>query len=269
MEAILKYPGAKNRLANWIVSFIPEHKVYLEPYFGSGAVFFNKPKSKIETINDLDGEIYNLFRVIREHSDELAKLVEMTPYSREEYEKAYCKNEDDTDIETARKFLVRCWLGMGSSNVYKNGFRSSQQGSSPKTTKHWGEVPERILVSAERLKDAQIERLEALELLKRYDTKDVFTYLDPPYLPGTRKGYLYNHEMTEEDHIKLLEAVVIHPGRFLISGYDNDIYNTILNGWNKAQKQTQAEQGLKRVETIWFNYERDYQLNFSAGKAGF
>ena len=101
MEAILKYPGAKNRLADWIVSFIPEHKVYLEPYFGSGAVFFNKPKSKIETINDLDGEIYNLFRVIREHSDELAKLVEMTPYSREEYEKAYCKNADDTDIEKA------------------------------------------------------------------------------------------------------------------------------------------------------------------------
>lgn len=91
METILKYPGAKNRLAEWIVSFIPEHKVYLEPYFGSGAVFFNKPISKIETINDLDGEVYNLFKVIREFPDELAKYTEMTPYCRDEYEMAYQK----------------------------------------------------------------------------------------------------------------------------------------------------------------------------------
>lgn len=265
MKTILKYPGAKNRLAEWIVSFIPEHKVYLEPYFGSGAVFFNKPISKIETINDLDGEVYNLFKVIREFPDELAKYTEMTPYCRDEYEMAYQKNADETEIEKARKFLVRCWMGMGSSNVYKNGFRSSQQSSSPRTTKHWAEVPERILAAAERLKHAQIENLDALEILRRYDTKDVFVYLDPPYLPGTRKGYLYNEEMTEADHIKLLETAVCHPGKFLISGYDNDIYNEILNGWNKAQKQTQAEHGLKRIETIWFNYKKEYQLNFEKG----
>ena len=80
-------------------------------------------------------------------------------------------------------------------------------------------------------------------------------------MPGTRKGYLYNKEMTETDHIKLLETVVRHPGKFLISGYDNDIYNEILNGWNKAQKQTQVECGLKKIETLWFNYEKEYQLN--------
>ena len=91
MKAILKYPGAKNRLADWIIQFVPEHKVYLEPYFGSGAVFFNKEKAKIETINDMDGEVVNFFRAIREYPAELAKIVEMTPYSREEYEKAYCK----------------------------------------------------------------------------------------------------------------------------------------------------------------------------------
>lgn len=259
MKAILKYPGAKNRLTNWIIQFIPEHKVYLEPYFGSGAVFFNKPKSKIETINDMDGEAVNLFRVTREHPAELAKAVETTPYSREEYEKAYYKNTADTEIERARKFLIRCWLGIGNSNTYKNGFRTSQQSSSPKTTEHWGELPERILIATERLKHAQIENLDALELLKRYDTKDVFIYLDPPYLPEVRKTHLYKCEMTTEDHIKLLNEIKFHPGRILLSGYDNELYNKILNGWNKAQKQTQAECGIKRTETLWYNYEAEYE----------
>lgn len=177
MEAVLKYPGAKNRLAEWIISFIPEHRVYLELFFGSGAVFFNKDPAKIETLNDLDGEVYNLFKVIRDRPEEFAKSLEMTPYSREEYENAYKKVSAETELERARKFMVRCWLGMGSSNVYKNGFRSSQQGNSPKTTKHWGELPDRVLLAAERLKHAQIEKLPALELLKRYDTPDVFIYL--------------------------------------------------------------------------------------------
>ncbi len=246
-------------MTDWIIQFIPEHKVYLEPYFGSGAVFFNKTEAKIETINDMDCEVVNLFRVIREHPDELAKATEMTPYSRVEYEKAYCKNTADTEIERARKFLIRCWLGMGNSNTYRNGFRTSQQSNSPKTTKHWEELPERILLAAERLKHAQIENLDALELLKRYDTKDVFIYLDPPYLPEMRKPYLYKHEMTTEDHIKLLKTIKAHPGRILLSGYDNELYNKILNDWNKAEKQTQAECGIKRTETLWYNYEMEHK----------
>lgn len=211
-------------------------------------------------------EEYVAGRFSAEHNAKLfaeaTKSLEMTPYSREEYENAYKKVSAETELERARKFMVRCWLGMGSSNVYKNGFRSSQQGNSPKTTKHWGELPDRVLLAAERLKHAQIEKLPALELLKRYDTPDVFIYLDPPYLPGTRKGYLYNIEMTEKDHIELLKAIKKHPGKVLISGYDNDLYNEILNGWSKAQKQTQAEHGLKRIETVWFNYEKEYQLKF-------
>lgn len=168
MESILKYPGAKNRLAKWLLSFVPEHNVYLELFFGSGAVFFNKVPAKIETINDIDGEVFNLFKTIRDFPDELAKLVEMTPYSREEYGQAFDIRPDTDSIEQARKFLVRCWLGMGSSNVYKNGFRSSQQSSSPRTTKHWREIPDRILQAADRLKMAQIEKLDALELIWEY-----------------------------------------------------------------------------------------------------
>lgn len=71
IKTILKYPGAKNRIADWIVSFIPEHKVYLEPFFGGGAVFFHKQKSRIETINDLDNNVYTFFKVLRDKPEEL------------------------------------------------------------------------------------------------------------------------------------------------------------------------------------------------------
>ena len=265
METILKYPGAKQRIAGWIIENMPEHEVYLEPYFGSGAVFFSKRPVKIETLNDIDGDIYNYFYVIRNNAAELTRLIEMTPYSQEEYEKCFIENSaDDDPVERARKFAVRCWFGFGSSNVYKNGFRSSQSYRSPQTTKQWNVLPERILYSAERLKNAQIERMDAIELIRRYDTPDVFIYLDPPYLPGIRKSHLYKQEMTREQHVELLETIRDHPARIMISGYDNDLYNFVLDGWNKKTKNTIAEKGIRRTETIWMNYKQEIQLSFSA-----
>lgn len=255
MKCVLKYPGAKNRLAPWICEYIPEHKVYLEPYFGSGAVFFNKVPARIETLNDLDENVVNYFQVVREKSDKLAEQLEMTPYSRDEYYRACEFNSKDSDIEKARKFAVRCWQGFGCSNLYRNGFRSSQQSKSPHTTKEWSGIPERIRLASERLKNAQIENLPATEVIKRYDTSDVFMYVDPPYLHGTRKNYLYKHEMKDDAHVELLELLVSHPGKVLLSGYNNEMYNDMLQGWNRVQKKTQAEAGIPRVETLWMNYE--------------
>ena len=85
MNAILKYPGGKWRIAEWIISYFPEHKVYLEPFFGSGACFFNKQPSYIETINDMNGDIVNLFRVCRDYPEELAEKINLTPFSRDEF----------------------------------------------------------------------------------------------------------------------------------------------------------------------------------------
>ena len=255
MKCVLKYPGAKNRIADWICQYIPHHEVYLEPYFGSGAVFFNKIPAKIETLNDLDGNVVNYFRIIRERPVELISQLEMTPYSREEYYNACVILPEDTEIERARKFAVRCWMGFGCSNLYRNGFRSSQQRTSPHTTKEWQELPERLMAASERLKNAQIENLPALELIRRYDTPDVFMYVDPPYLHGTRKNYLYRYEMQDQEHIELLELLAGHPGKVLLSGYDNELYNDMLPGWRKMQKKTQAEAGIPRIETLWMNYE--------------
>lgn len=119
MKTVLKYPGAKNRIANWICEYIPPHKVYLEAYFGSGAVFFNKIPAKIETLNDLDGNVVNYFKIIRERPQELAQQLNMTPYGRDEYYQSCEILPEDSDLERARKFAVRCWQGFGCSNLYK------------------------------------------------------------------------------------------------------------------------------------------------------
>lgn len=263
MKTVLKYPGAKNRLADWIVSYIPKHKVYLEPYFGSGAVFFNKEPVKIETINDLNHDVYNYFKIVREKPNDLIRLLENTPYSREEYHQAYAKEQGISELERARRFCVKCYMGFGASNKYKNGFRSSQQENSPKTTEGWLQLPAVLTEANHRLKHAQIENLPAEELIKRYNTKDVFIYCDPPYLPNTRKGYLYEEEMTEGEHIALLELLKEHPGKVLISGYENKLYNSHLKDWNKTMKRTTAENGLARTEVLWMNYDVTHQITLN------
>lgn len=254
MKTVLKYPGAKNRIAGWICGFIPKHNVYLEPFAGSLAVFFNKRPARIETLNDLDGNVVNYFRVLREKPHKLAEQLALTPFSRDEYYNAFEVNSNDTDVERARKFAVKCWQGFGCSNLYKNGFRSSQQSNSPHCTKEWGEIPDRLIKASKRLLNAQIENLPAVEIIKRYNTPDVFIYADPPYLTKTRKPNLYKHEMNDKDHEELLLLLLDHPGKVIISGYDNDMYNDFLGGWHKEHKRTQAEAGNIRTETLWMNY---------------
>ena len=253
MKSVLKYPGAKNRLAPWICEYIPRHDVYLEPFAGSLAVLFNKPRSHIETVNDLDGNVTNFFRVVRDRGKELERAIELTPFSRIEYECAYEKCEDE--LEKARRFAVKCWMGFGCGNRYCNGFKTGQQKKSPNPAKAWAELPEILHEASSRLSGVQIENLPANELIKRYDTKEVFIYADPPYLHGTRKNYLYKYEMEYEEHEELLRLLVEHPGKVLISGYDNELYNRMLPEWKKAKKRTQAEHGIARIETIWMNYE--------------
>jgi DNA adenine methylase len=209
---ILKYPGAKCRVADWIVGFIPENKVYLEPFFGSGAVFFRKKESRIETINDIDDDVVNFFKVVRNNPGELERLLSNTPWSRVEYDNAYTNAQKNSCEERARKFAVKCFMGFGCGNRYRNGFRSSHTNNSPSTAKVWEQVPELCEIYTGRLRHAQIEHTDALKLITSYNNEDVLIYADPPYMPGTRKPYLYNNEMTADEHRRLLEVLLAHRG---------------------------------------------------------
>lgn len=259
MRAVLKYPGAKHRIAKWILSNMPPHDVYVELFGGSMAVLLNKERSHIETVNDIDGEIVNFFRVLRDYPEELKKAIEFTPFARDEYKNAF--QEAVNPVEQARRYCVRCWQGFGNSQCYNNGFKSGQQRSSPNPAKAWAELPEIFMEAAARLRGVQIENLPAVELIKRYNTKDVFIYADPPYLPETRKGYLYKFEMDQKQHERFLIKILNHPGPVMISGYESDLYNEYLKGWRKEYKETVAEAGRKRVEVLWMNYEQYRQNN--------
>lgn len=128
MNTVLRYPGSKWRIADQLVSNIPEHKSYLEPYFGSGAVLFNKPPSPIETINDLDDDVINLFQCIRDHSQQLAAMIAATPYSRKVYDSQFSIVSKDP-VDKACAFLIKCWQGYGfKTSGIKTGWKRDKTG---------------------------------------------------------------------------------------------------------------------------------------------
>ena len=234
MKAIMKYPGSKWSLADWIISFFPPHHSYLEPFFGSGAILFNKSRSHIETVNDMDNNVVNLFECIRENPNRLAQMVYMTPYARETYERAYRTNPEDK-FEAALNFYIRLNMGYGfRTNGEKVGWKNDVQGRERAyASQDWCNLPDKIMEIAERLRGVQIENRPAAELIPRFNYNNVLIYCDPPYMLKTRHGKQYKCEMDDSEHEALLDMLLKHKGYVIISGYDTELYNTMLTGWNK------------------------------------
>lgn len=263
MGPVLKYPGSKWSIASWIVNNMPSHRVYLEPFFGSGAVLLNKPRSVIETVNDIDGNIINLFRVIREQPEELARQIEWTPWAREEYinlltsasADCYFKRTGEP-VEDARRMLIRMWMGYGSKTSDRTGWRHNVQSKVGTCCSIvWTGMSERIMAAAERLKGVQIECQPAVELIERYKYQEVLIYADPPYLLETRREKRqYKHEMADADHIDLLEALDKHPGPVVLSGYTCQLYDERLKRWTRRTVKAMAEGGRERREVLWLNH---------------
>lgn len=253
-------------MASWIVNQMPEHEVYLEPFFGSGAVLFNKPAARIETVNDLDGNIVNLFKVIREQPEALARAVELTPYSRQEYYQAFELLESDlSELERARVFLVRCWMARGGKTSDRTGWRHNIDTVTVNALPDWIGLPHAILEATNRLKKAQIENQDAVTLIERYNRQDCLIYADPPYLLETRTQRHYAHEMKDSEHEELLLILNKHKGFVLLSGYDNDLYNDLLQGWSKLTKMSTTDAATSKQEVLWLNpavTERNKQLSF-------
>ena len=263
MNKVLNYPGSKWNIAWQLVELIPPPHRYVEPYFGSGAVLFNKAPSAIETVNDLDGEVVNLFWCIQQDSERLARLVMTTPFSREVYDMQFeTDNSYAGRYQRAAGFLIRCWQGHGGrTNGYKGGWKNDVQGRERMYALwNWYRLPEWIIEIAERLRKVQIECRPALEVTGRFNYPNVFMYIDPPYLLDTRQGKQYRHEMTDADHRELLQAILQSRAKIMISGYESEMYNEYLQGWQKGYFTSCAEKGKPRQEVVWMNYEHHVQM---------
>jgi DNA adenine methylase len=265
---VLKYPGSKWNIADWIVQHMPAHTTYLEPYFGSGAVLFNKSRSSIETINDIDGDISNLFTVIRDNPEELAYKIDFTPWDRREYENILTSAKDKIsfihsgdNIEDARRFLVRCWMAFGAKTSDRTSWSHNVLEQSSGIAMRWNRIPNSILSIAIRLKGVQIENRPAIDLIKKYNGPDILIYADPPYLLSTRSRRLYKNEMTINDHIELISVLKKHSGPVLISGYPSDLYDTELKKWGRQTIFATTEKGKTRQEVLWLNQVAASRVN--------
>lgn len=266
MRQVLKYPGSKWNIAGQLVELIPPHRSYVEAFAGSLALLFNKPPSDIETVNDLDSDVTNLFKCIQKDADRLARVIAATPFSREVYDSQFEVPEGTICIdayERAAGFLIRCWQGHGfRTNGYKVGWKNDVQGrESMYALWNWYRLPVWIMEIAERLRKVQIENRPALEVIERFNYSNVFMYLDPPYVLGTRSGKQYRYEMSDTEHEDMLKLILKSNAKIMISGYQSDLYNEYLSSWHKEYFQSCAEHSGTRQEVVWMNYEHNIQMS--------
>lgn len=256
MKAVMKYPGSKWSIADWIISFFPKHHSYLEPFLGSGAVLFNKPRSNIETVNDLDGNVVNLFEWIKKDPERLAHEIYWTPYARQVYDDAFAMVPEDS-LGRAVNFYIRLNMGHGLRTTgEKVGWKNDVQGQERAYASHgWAHLPEKIMQAAERLRGVQIENKPAVDVIQRFNFQNVLIYADPPYVLSTRHGKQYRCEMDDKAQNELLDVLLAHKGPVLISGYDNDIYNDRLQKWHKEETTCYSQVCIKKREILWMNFE--------------
>jgi len=258
------YFGSKNKIALELCSNLPPHNCWVEAFCGSASLTLRKSPAPIEIINDIDGEIVNLFRQLRNNHKALKKAIELTPYAEQELTEARETEEDISDIERARRFLVQAMMAInGVFGTEKGGFSytdSYTRNGHDARVNRWKNLPKRLSQVVSRLKDVRIENKDALTLLKRFVNRPAtLVYLDPPYLGERTNGY--NRDANNEEfHEKLLKLANTANCMIFISGYHNELYDLILseeNGWSRREinTHTKGSKGIiqERIEVVWMN----------------
>lgn len=259
MRPIARWHGGKWRIANWIISHIPPHRFYVEPFCGAASVLLQKPRSKVEVLNDAYNRIINAFRVIRDHPEDLARALRFSPYAEEEYRR--CREESDDPIEDARRMIVLGHQSHGSTGACTGGKRSGwRRGVRQRTSSadEWADVWKQIEDWAERLRGCYIEHGDAFGIIARWESEETVIYADPPYLPEVRsrssgKGAYGPYEMSQERHVELSEVLRSFSGAVLISGYSCTLYDELYQGWTRVDHQAFADRGSPRTECLWLN----------------
>ena len=285
--------GGKGNLVRRLLKFVPEHEAYLEPFFGAGSLFFAKEPAKIEVINDIDGDLMNFYAVLRDEEKfaRFYRLAYLTPYSRGEYNEALRKfrnKEWKDDIERAHLFFViarQSFAGyFGASWAYHI---TKIDGEMLGAVKYWLSAIDRLPEIHERLRRVQVECDDWLSVWHRYvpvwKAKGIktFIYLDPPYMPETRRNGSYRFEFTEGQHEELIEEIKKEKKvKIMLSGSPTQLYEELERcGWRKicwnvachAAGRTRHtgiqgegatfKKGQRRTECIWMNYHKIMQAN--------
>lgn len=262
---VLRYHGGKFRLAPWVLSFFPQHKVYVEPFGGAASVLLQKERVGAECYNDLDGNIVNLFRILRDvdRALELKRRVELTPFAREEFDWSYEPAIDE--IDAAHKLIIRSFFGHGSDSATRScrtGFRSKITDGRVLPAVEFSTWADAIPAFTRRLRSVVIENRDALEVIARMDTVGTLIYADPPYCHSTRSALTgrsanthgYRHEMSDDDHRKLAGVLRAAKGMVVLSGYPSELYDQeLFADWTRYERKAVADGGRARTEVIWLN----------------
>jgi DNA adenine methylase len=256
------YGGKFNHL-EWLLPMLPQTRQYVEPFGGSAAVLINRPAAAVETYNDIDGEVVNFFKVLREQTDDLMKAIALTPFSREEFYWAVAPAfEDVTPIERARRFFVRARQARtglaqtASLGRWANCINTSRAGMSGVVSRWLGSV-DALPEIAVRFLRVQIENRPAVEVISLYDDPQTLFYCDPPYVHVTRgDDKAYRFEMDDKEHRSLADYLGKTRGKVAVSGYRCDLMDTLYSGWRLYEPPARYCHSVKelRYEALWMNY---------------
>ena len=257
--------GGKFSHLDWLLPLLPSCHHYCEPFAGSGAVLLNRASSPVETYNDIDGEVANFFRVLRDDKEKLVEAIGLTPFSREEFAIACAIDPDVRPIERARRFFVRArqvrtgLAQTASLGRWANCKNTSRSGMSGVISRWLGSI-EDLPDIAERLLRVQIENRPAIDVIRLYDSPETLFYCDPPYVHLTRGDKRsYGYEMTDDEHRELAKVLNNAQGLVAISNYECELMDELYlsSKWKKtlAKEKTIHSTKGKRVEALWTNYD--------------
>lgn len=258
---VLRYHGGKWKLAPWIISHFPPHRIYVEPFGGAASVLMRKPRCYAEIYNDQWSVVVNIFRVLRNPTTaaELERQLRLTPFSREEFEQDY-PDESTDPVERARSAILRSFAGFGSASTngdHRTGFRANSNRSHTTPAHDWANYPNYIGSFVERLSGVVIENRDAIDVVRRHDSEQTLTYCDPPYPHSVRNmdrgNAAYAVESSDQYHCDLAAALHECAGMVVVSSYPGALYNDLYGDWERREIQAFADGARPRTEVLWMN----------------
>lgn len=256
-----KYFGGKYYIAKEIAQLFTSHNTYVETHGGMASVLLNKERAPVEIYNDIDWNVYNFFYQLRHNEKKLQRLLSLTPYSEQEFKDCMIDCTETDDIELARQFYVALRLSQaGRGDAFSCTLHRSRRGMADVVSGYLSAIDEELPKIVEGLREVLYVNRDALDIIEKWDGPDTLFYIDPPYLPETRKSKeVYYNEMTDEQHVELAEKLNKIKGKAVVSGYPSELYDNLYKGWrvhqfnlpNNSAKSVTKE---RRIETVWLNY---------------